>query len=101
MKQICFLVLNHKDNSCLKENFTSIIDNVRVILEHTPPELAADIVTKGVMLTGGGALIRGFDKLIHKELKIPVKYIGVGEQIEDLQKFDAEAFAKALLGLEK
>ncbi len=42
-------------DSCLKENFTSIIDNVRVILEHTPPELAADIYKHGIYLTGGAS----------------------------------------------
>lgn len=42
-------------DSCLKENFTSIIDNIRVILEHTPPELAADIYKHGLYLTGGAS----------------------------------------------
>lgn len=57
----------------LKESADIIIHTAKQVLESTPPELAADIVENGVMLTGGGALIRGFDKLIHKELKIPVK----------------------------
>ncbi|MBQ8946893.1 MAG: rod shape-determining protein [Lachnospiraceae bacterium] len=42
-------------DACLKENFTTIIDNVRVILEHTPPELAADIYKHGLYLTGGAS----------------------------------------------
>ena len=42
-------------DSCLKENFTTIIDNIRVILERTPPELAADIYKHGLYLTGGAS----------------------------------------------
>ena len=42
------------------------------VLEQTPPELAADIIDKGIVLTGGGALVDGFDKLLSHELKVPV-----------------------------
>ena len=42
-------------DSCMKENFTTIIDNIRVILERTPPELAADIYKHGIYLTGGAS----------------------------------------------
>ena len=60
---------------------------------------AADIT--GLVLTKlDGTAKGGIVIAIKSELKIPVKYIGVGEQIEDLQKFDAEAFSKALLGIE-
>ena len=41
-------------------------------MESTPPELSADIIGKGVVLTGGGALIHGIDKLLQQELKVPV-----------------------------
>ena len=47
-------------------------DNVKQVLEETPPELAADIMENGIMLTGGGALIRGIDKLFHEKLEVPV-----------------------------
>jgi rod shape-determining protein MreB len=57
---------------CLKEHFNTIIDNVKVILERTPPELAADIIERGITLTGGGALLRGLDKLISSETGMPV-----------------------------
>ena len=61
---------------------------------------AADIT--GIILTKlDGTAKGGIVVAIKSELKIPVKYIGVGEQIEDLQKFDAEAFSKALLGIEE
>ena len=49
-----------------------IIDAIRLTLEKTPPELAADIIDHGIMLTGGGALLRGLDKLIEIETKMPV-----------------------------
>ena len=51
----------------LKEHFNSIIDNIKVILERTPPELAADIVDRGIVLTGGGALLHGMDTLIEQK----------------------------------
>jgi len=49
-----------------------ILDAIRATLERTPPELAADIIDHGIMLTGGGALLRGIDQLISSETKIPV-----------------------------
>jgi len=49
-----------------------IIDAIKVTLEKTPPELAADIIDFGIMLTGGGALLKGLDTLIHSETGIPV-----------------------------
>lgn len=56
----------------LADPVNQILDAVRATLEKTPPELAADIIDCGIMLTGGGALLRGLDKLIAGETKIPV-----------------------------
>ena len=56
----------------LSEPIAQILAAVRSTLEKTPPELLADIVDNGIMLTGGGALLREMDKLISKETKIPV-----------------------------
>lgn len=56
----------------LKDNLSQILDAIRTTLENTPPELSADIIDSGIMLTGGGALLRGLDKLVEKEMKIPV-----------------------------
>ena len=50
-----------------------LIEHIRDTLEKTPPELVAEIYQKGIILSGGGALLGGLDKLIAKELKIPVK----------------------------
>ncbi len=56
----------------LREPATSIVDAVRVTLERTPPELSADIVDRGVVLAGGGAMLRGLDQLISKETGLHV-----------------------------
>lgn len=56
----------------LKESIEMIIHAAKTVLEKTPPELSADIIDKGIVLTGGGALLKGFDKLLSQELKVPV-----------------------------
>jgi len=56
----------------LADPVNQILDAIRATLERTPPELAADIIDHGIMLTGGGALLRGIDHLISSETKIPV-----------------------------
>ena len=56
----------------LRESVYTIIHAAKNVLEQTPPELAADIIDKGIIITGGGALIHGFDELLSHELKVPV-----------------------------
>lgn len=56
----------------LKENAAVIVQAAKGVLERTPPELAADIIDRGVILTGGGALLHGIDMLLAEELKVPV-----------------------------
>lgn len=56
----------------LHESLQDIVRACRTVLEQTPPELSADIVTRGVVLTGGGALLHGMDQLLMNELNIPV-----------------------------
>lgn len=58
--------------SAMSDSLHQIIDAVRSTLEKTPPELAADIVDRGIVLTGGGAMMRGIDTLIAEETGIPV-----------------------------
>ena len=55
----------------MSENIDEIIEAVKLTLEHTPPELAADVMERGMILTGGGALIKGFDRLLTEVTKIP------------------------------
>ena len=57
----------------IKESVSMIIHTVKLVLEKIEPEISADIIDKGIVLTGGGALIDGLDKLIEKEIKVPVK----------------------------
>jgi len=56
----------------LSEPVNTIVEAVRIALERTPPELAADIVDKGIVLAGGGALLRNLDVLLHEETALPV-----------------------------
>ena len=56
----------------LRESVYTIIHCAKGILEQTPPELSADIIDKGIVLTGGGALVEGFSNLLSQELKVPV-----------------------------
>ncbi len=56
----------------LSDSISRVVEAIRTTLENTPPELSADIIDGGITLTGGGALLRGLDKLIEKEVKIPV-----------------------------
>jgi len=54
------------------EQIDTIVETVKIALEQTPPELAADIVDRGIVLTGGGALLRGLDKLLREETGLPI-----------------------------
>ena len=56
----------------LRESVYVIVHATKSVLEQTPPELSADIIDKGIVITGGGALINGFDQLLAHELKVPV-----------------------------
>ena len=56
----------------LKESIKKIISMIKVVLEQTPPELSADIIEKGIILTGGGALLNNLPELLEEELKVPV-----------------------------
>jgi rod shape-determining protein MreB len=56
----------------LLEPINQIVDAVRIALERTPPELASDIVDKGIVLAGGGALLRNLDVLLREETGLPV-----------------------------
>ena len=65
-------VTSEEIREAMADPVSQIVDSVKSTLEKTPPELAADIIDHGIMLTGGGALLRGLDKLIAAETKIPV-----------------------------
>ena len=67
------LTINEDEiREALLEPVNTILDTIKVILENTPPELAADIVDRGIVLAGGGALLKGLDLLIREETGLPV-----------------------------
>lgn len=69
-KQI--IVTAEEVEEALHDGLMSIVDATKEVLQQTPPELSADIIDRGIMLTGGGALLKNIDKLISSELNIPV-----------------------------
>ncbi|MEG0437937.1 rod shape-determining protein [Solibacillus cecembensis] len=64
----------HSDEieQALRESVSMIVQSAKNVLEKTPPELSADIIDRGVIITGGGALLHGMDQLLVSELKVPV-----------------------------
>jgi rod shape-determining protein MreB len=58
-------------NDAIEEPLKAQVDTVRKVLEKTPPELVSDIIDRGVALCGGGALLKGVDRLLTKELGVP------------------------------
>jgi rod shape-determining protein MreB len=56
----------------ISEQIDAIVETVKIALEQTPPELAADIVDRGIVLTGGGALLKNLDKLLMEESGLPI-----------------------------
>ncbi|MCI0331322.1 MAG: rod shape-determining protein [candidate division Zixibacteria bacterium] len=80
----------------LSEPINAIIEAVRQALERTPPELAADILDRGIILTGGGALLRGLDKRLRQETNLPVNVAedpltcvvrGTGKVLENMAQY--------------
>ena len=59
----------------IAEQVAGIVQGVRIALEQTPPELAADIVDRGIVLTGGGALLKGLDSLLQHETQLPITVV--------------------------
>jgi rod shape-determining protein MreB len=86
-------IYENEIREALSENVTVIINAIKVALENTPPELASDIVDRGIVLAGGGALLRGLDELLKHETGLPVIVAedpltavarGVGKVLDDL-----------------
>jgi rod shape-determining protein MreB len=80
----------------LRPTIENILDAVKKTLENTSPELSSDLLTRGMLLVGGGAMIRGLDKLISEETGLPVKIAdepitavarGTGILLEDLDLY--------------
>jgi rod shape-determining protein MreB len=65
-------ITSQEVREALLEPISTIVESVRVTLERCPPELSADLVDRGLVLAGGGALLRGLDKLLSEETGLPV-----------------------------
>lgn len=89
------IITSTQVEEAIRESIHEIIEVIKLTLEKTPPELASDIAEKGIILAGGGALIRNLDKLLSAATKMPV-YVaenplecvvkGTGKTLEDLEK---------------
>lgn len=78
----------------LADSVSTIVHTIKITLENTPPELASDIVDRGIVIAGGGALLRGLDQLLREETDLPVVVAddplssvayGVGRALDDLE----------------
>ncbi len=87
-------ITSEEIRAALSEPLSDIIEAVREVLEQTPPELSSDIIAHGVVLTGGGALLRNLDKLLRAETGLPVSVsdnpeyavvLGTGRALEELR----------------
>ena len=101
-KIIAFIKLNRISNEeltiqvaeeALKDITSQIVEAIHTVLEKTPPELAGDIIQNGIVLAGGGSLVRGMDTLISEKTGIPVIYaedplssivLGAGKALENI-----------------
>lgn len=91
------LITSEEIREALHETITAIAECTHSVLERTPPELAADISDKGILMTGGGALLWGLDKFIQEKTKVPVRVaedavscvaLGTGKSLLELDKLE-------------
>lgn len=89
-------VSSREIREAIKEPVTDIVNTVLQTLEQTPPELSADIVDRGIVICGGGALLRGMDRLLSKETNLPVQVAenaltcivqGTGRVLDDPERY--------------
>ena len=85
---------NEQVREALSRSIRIIINNIKTAIEETPPELVSDIMQKGIILAGGGSLIRGLDKLVASQTEMPVRMMedpltavvrGTGIVLEDIE----------------
>ena len=86
-------ITDEEIREALAEPVTTIVEAVRMALERTPPELSADIMDKGIVLSGGGSMLRGLDQRLRNETGLPVVLaedplssvvLGTGRVLEDI-----------------
>ncbi|OGE83854.1 MAG: rod shape-determining protein [Candidatus Doudnabacteria bacterium RIFCSPHIGHO2_02_FULL_43_13b] len=88
------IVNNEQVREAISRSIRIIVNNIKTVIEETPPELISDIMYRGIILAGGGSLIRGLDKLIANQTEMPVRMMedpltavvrGAGIVLEDLE----------------
>ena len=88
-------VTEEEIRKAMEKSVRLIIEEIKSTIEETPPELLADIMSRGIQMAGGGSLLRGIDSLVAKETKIPTKIIedpmtavvrGAGMVLENLDE---------------
>jgi rod shape-determining protein MreB len=101
------LVTDEHLREAISRSIRIIINNIKTIIEETPPELISDIMNRGIILAGGGSLIRGLDKLVANQTGMPVRLMqdpltavvrGTGivlDDLENLQEVLIEDFDKS------
>ena len=96
------IITSEEVRKAISEQVDSIVQAVRIALEQTPPELAADIVDRGIVLTGGGALLKGLDQLLREETSLPITVVedplstvvmGTGRALDNLNGLGAVCIA--------
>ena len=97
------IITSEEVRDAMSDTIMQIIDNIRLTLEKTPPELASDIIERGITLTGGGALLRGFAELVSRETGMPVSVaqspldcvvIGTEKRLDGSGGFDTYQFRR-------
>ena len=87
------LIGSDEIRTSIAEQIEAIVETVKTVLEQTPPELAADIVDTGIVMAGGGALLKNLDNLLHQETSLPIKVaedplstvvLGAGKTLEEI-----------------
>ncbi len=95
-----FLITTAQAAEAMAQSVERVLECVKKVLEDTPPELAADIMDRGIILTGGGAMLYGLDELIRRETEIPTTLaedaiscvaMGTGKALDSFGKFDGKA----------
>jgi len=90
-------ITSEEIDNALNGSVYEIIGAIKTVLENTPPELSADIINKGIVVTGGGAMLEGLDELLKKELNVPIFIAespltcvanGTGKMLENLNLID-------------
>ncbi|OGC01288.1 rod shape-determining protein [candidate division KSB1 bacterium RBG_16_48_16] len=89
-------ITSKQAQEALTEPVNAIVDSLKMCLENTPPELSADILDRGILMSGGGALLKGLDERLRKETNLPVIVAeepmlavarGTGKVLEDMAKY--------------